>query len=246
MKKVVRIMLAGILVLPLFISGCTTDPDNPNIIIVGFFSWPMFYVHEGGTLDIGDWEEPITGGEVVDDATVTVTNTTTGESLELQFYAADQNHPVPYYAPGDEEFAHTAGQSVSVQINALGSTFNGSPTVTSDAYSTITTPENLATVTQPFNLTWTIDEETTAATHVIVYVRNFSTDPVIMRAYILPITTTTQQISGFDVADNYYLSVFPVNRMTISGGGSTHYAYVVTTSFRTYSVTVNFTAGGGN
>jgi hypothetical protein len=246
MKKALRIVLAGILVFPLFFSACTTDPDNPDVVIVGFFSWPMFYINEGGTLDIGDWEQPITGGELIDDATVTVTNTTTGESLELMYYAPDEYHPVGYYAPGDEEFAHTAGQSVSVKINAMGSTFNGSATVTSDAYSTITAPANYASVSQPFNVTWTIAQETTAATHVIVYVRNFSTEPYTMKAYLLPITTTTLEITGFDPADYYYISVFPVNRMSISGGGSTHFAYVGTTSYRSNSLSVDIVAPGGN
>ncbi len=246
MKKALRIMMAGILVLPLFFSSCTTDPDNPNVVIVGFFSWPTFYINEGGTLDIGDWEQPITGGELVDDATVTVTNTTTGESLELIYYPPSENHPVGYYAPGDEEFSHTPGQYVSVQITALGTTFNGTPTVTSDAYSTITAPANYASVSQPFDLTWTITEETTAATHVIVYVRNFSTDPYTMKAYLLPITTTTLEIAGFEPAESYYLSVFPVNQMPISGGGSTHFAYVGTTSYRSTYLSVTITAGGGN
>lgn len=246
MKRALRIVMAGILVLPLIFSACT-KPDIKGLWIVAFFSWPTIYINEGGTVDIGDWEQPIKGGTFVDDATVTVTNTTTGESLELTWYPPGEHHPVGYYAPGDQEFAHTAGQSVSVQIEAQGTTYNGTPTVTSDAFSTITAPEYYSSVTQPFNLTWTIDEETTAATHVVVYVRNFSTDPYIMQTYLLPITTTTQQISGFDVADNYYLSVFPVNRMPINGGGKSNFAYVgSTSSYRSNSLMVNFTAGGGN
>ncbi|MFC1499929.1 hypothetical protein ACFL6T_02800 [Candidatus Zixiibacteriota bacterium] len=245
MKKALRIIMAGLLVLPLFFSACTTDPDNPNVVIVGFFSWPMFYIHEGGTLNLGDYEQPITGGEPVDDATVTVTNTTTGESLVLTYFAPSEYMPVGYYGPGEgvEDFPHIAGEMVSVQIDALGSTFTGTPTVTSDAYSTITAPENLASVSQPFDLTWTIDQETTAATHVIVYVRNFSTNPYVMMSYILPITTTTLEITGLDPADNYYLSVFPVNRMPISGG---HFAYVGTTSYMSNSLTVNIVPAGGN
>ncbi len=240
MKKVLQVALAVLLIFPLVGSSCTKE-ESPNLSIVGYFSWPQFYIHDGGTIDIGDWEQPITGGMVVDNATVTVTNTTTGESLDLQYYEPNENHPVGFYAPGEEDFPHTAGQSVSVQISAEGNTYSGGATVTSDNFSTITAPENHEAVTQPFNLTWTIGSETTnAATHVIVYVRNFSTDPYVMQAYLLPIGTTTLQINGFDPAENYYLSVFPVTRMEISPGGG-NYAYVGTTSYRSNSLMVEFT-----
>ncbi|MFC1530379.1 hypothetical protein ACFL6R_06660 [Gemmatimonadota bacterium] len=243
MKKVSRIALAAMLVFPLILSGCTTDPENTDIVIVGTFSWPTFFIYEGGAVDFSNWDEPIIGGEAVDDATVTVTNTTTGESLDLIYYAADEYHPVAFYAPGDEDFPHAAGESVSVQISAMGTTFTGGPTTTSDSYATVTAPENATDVAQPFDLTWTIAQESgaQAATHVLVEIRNYNTDPMTVEAHILPISTTTMEISGYEAADNYSFYIYPVNRMEITGGGSTHYAYVFTSSYRPNYTIVNIT-----
>ncbi len=248
MKKVSRIALAALLVFPLVFSACTTDPENPDVVIYGHFSWPVFFIHEGGTLNIADWEEPIEGGVMVDDATITVTNTTTGESNSLVWVPPDEYHPVGYYAlSGDDTgLEHSAGQSVSVQINALGNTYTGGPTVTSDAYTTLSAPEYGSSVSQPFDVTWTNAQETTAATHILVSVTNFSIEPEVLQSYVLPITATSQQISGLPVGDNYSIFVEPANRMEITGGGTTNYAYVYSTSSRSSYVMVNITAGGGN
>ena len=243
MKKVSRIALAVLLVFPLIFSACTTDPDDNNLSIVGHFSWPTFFIYEGGSIDISDWDEPIIGGDPVDDATVTVTNTTTGESLELMFYAADEYHPVAFYAPGDQEFPHLAGESVSVQISALGKTYSGGPTPTSDTYATITAPGEGVDIAQPFDLTWTVSHETSApsATHMVVQITNYNTEPYTTESYVLPISQTTMEITGFEAAEGYWIYLYPVSRMEITGGGSTHYAYVSSTSYRPNYVSVNIT-----
>ena len=243
MRKVPRIAMAAVLLFPLLLTSCTTDPDDANLSIFGHFSWPTFFIYEGGSIDVSRWDEPIIGGDPVDDATVTVTNTTTGESLELVYYAPSEYHPVAFYAPEDQEFLHDAGESVSVQISALGTTYTGGPTSTSDTYATITAPSEGVDIAQPFDVTWTVGHESSApsATHMVVEVSNYSTEPYTVEVYIIPISQTTLEITGFEAADGYYIYLYPVNRMEITGGGSTHYAYVSSTSYRPNHVSVNIT-----
>ena len=246
MKNGLRFPLTVLFALLLLVScDTTTDPDTGAIIILGFFSYPTFFVNDGATIDNDDWLAPISGGEDIDDAVVTVRNDDTGAIQTLVYHPPGDYSTVGFYML-DSEFTHSAGQDVSVTIEAMGATFTGASTVTPDAYPTISAPQAYAQVSQPFNLTWTLGQETTPATHVIVSVKNYQLDPMVNTWVVLPATTTTYEVNGFEPADNYYLQVFPVNRMTISGGGKTFYAYVGTTSYRTNLISVEIIGTDNN
>jgi hypothetical protein len=86
-------------------------------------------------------------------------------------------------------------------------------------------------------MTWTVSHDVANASHTVVSVNNYSTDPYVMDSWLVPITTTTREINGYTPAEYYYLGVFCVNRMAITGHGQTYYAYVGSTDY-SYSTMV--------
>jgi len=243
MKRILAVAVALGLVLAVA-DGCALkeDPETGEWKIVGFFSWPMFYIYENTTFDQNRLWMPFTTGEPVADATIVVTNNTTNESATLTYYPPDEESTVGFYTV-ETEFPHTAGQEVSVSITIGDRTFTGGPTVTPDTDLTVTAPSYLAQVEQPFDLVWTESGESDAS-HVAISVYNWSTDPYVMQAWTVPMTSTSEEITGYDPAASYYFQVYALNRMAITGHGQTYYAWVGSTGYSS-STTVEIIESAG-
>ncbi len=231
MKRVLALAAAFGLVL-IFSNGCEKNETTGRYEIVGYFSWPTFFIYNtDATTSTDDFWNPITGGTPVTDATVVVTNNTTSDEVTLTYHPPGDYHLVGRYMPESENWSQDAGDEISVSITIGDQTYTGGPTATPDAVATITAPADESQVSQPFDLTWTLAHETAAASHVVVSVSNYNLDPSVMESWLLPSTTTSREISGYPPAELYYLRTFAVNRMAITGHGQTYYAYIGSTGY---------------
>ncbi|UCB44414.1 MAG: hypothetical protein JSV25_09315, partial [Spirochaetota bacterium] len=204
-----------------------------------FFSYPTVYLTTGGSVNYDDYTNAITGGTDITDATVVVTNDTTEESITLTFNPASGGN-MGYYG-GSQEFIHTAGQNVSVKITAGENTFTGASNQTPNSFTFITSPTegaNIYFADQPFDLVWTFNAGSYPATHIAVYIVNANTDPHIYKWAIVPINQESYEISGLPVANGYYITAWPVNIMSFTGGGSL-IGYVGSDSMTDMTVMVN-------
>lgn len=216
-------------------SGCTTSstPGPVTMLdhVAAFFSWPYVIILKNATAQPNNYWIPISG-EAVTNAVVTVANSTTGVSTTCAYNATSQ----AYIALS--ALNHVTGESVTLNITHDGQTITGGPTTTPDTSASISSPASNATVSRPFDISWTVNSGASAATHVWITLHNS------MEGYqvFLPITTTTYQITSamIPTAGNYVLNVYPVNMMTLTGAASGSFCVVGSVNWNfSRQVTVN-------
>jgi len=204
------------------IAGCevVVAPQGEVYIIIGWFSFPVIYITDGSANFSNPWN-PVTGTSVTN-ATVIVSNETTGVTREAVYSAANG-----YYTPA-QELLHSAGQSVSLSIKTTSETVTGSATTTPDPVYANLSPASNATATLPFTVSWEVTQGTYEATHSWLSVRGTTTAETNNYQVVVPrsqksVTLTSSQIAA---GSNYYISVFGVNVMSLSGAKSGSVVYV--------------------
>ncbi|NOY08993.1 MAG: hypothetical protein GXP33_09140 [Spirochaetes bacterium] len=235
-----RVILCGILVIPVIITislaGCpeviTPSPlsAGPTLGGVGFHSWPNYFIYKDAVLDYTNIANPVKEGTEVTDAVVTVKNDDTGISATLAYTPPGES----FYLVGSytvtEDFPHTAGQHISATITAGEDTFTGKSTETPDATTAITSPSNNESISQPFDITWTTTQGTTALpVKGILYITNLTDD--IYQWPVVTLNDGSYTVSGLP-AGNYTLKVVPVNVMnfTNADGDTVDFvSYIATT-----------------
>jgi len=234
MKKISFLALVALFVIPVvtIIAGCSSSGGGGGgggPMIGAFFSFPNVYVLKTGTNQFFNYLQPFTG-EAITDATVIVSNETTGYYTNCVYNSFHQ-----YYIASAELFNGT-GESVSVKVVSSAGNVTGGPTVTPNSYTFITAP--LGPVSVPFTVSWLVSAESSPASHVWLKVYTFGTPEGYQ--IVLPVATTSYQITSAMITGkgNYYLSVYPVNTMTFTGAADGSVGYVGSAR---YSPTVNVT-----
>lgn len=238
MKKGLLWFLAALIIIPIvaIISGCSSSGGGGGgggPMIGAFFSFPYVYVLKTGTNQFSNYLQPFTG-EAITDATIIVSNETTGYYTNCVYNAFHQ-----YYNASSELF-HGTGESVTVRVKSSAGNVTGGPAVTPNSYSFIASPLGGDTVSVPFTISWQVSAESSPASHVWLKVYTFGTPEGYQ--IVLPIATTSYQITSAMIAGkgSYYISVYPVNAMSFTGAADGSVGYVGSVRFSpTAIVTIN-------
>ena len=205
------------------IAGCevVVAPQGEVYIIIGWFSFPVIYITDGSANFSNPWN-PVTGTSVTN-ATVIVSNETTGVTREAVYSAANG-----YYTPA-QELLHSAGQSVSLSIRTTSESITGSATVTPDpAFSSLSQASN-STVTLPFTVSWEVSQGTYEASRAWLSITSLTTTAETSNyQVVVPISQKSVTLTSSQIAagSNYYIRVFGVNVMSLGGAKSGSVVYV--------------------
>ncbi len=215
MKKVVLfVSLFCILALGFFQINCTTSSDG-EYLILWYFSHPYVFVTDGAA-NFSNPNDPVTGTDITG-ATVTLTNDTTGVSSSTAYTTGTVRNS---YQNADG-FSHSAGESVSISVVKGSKSYPSSSTVTPISYHSSLVPIESATVTLPFNITWTVTQGAYPCTHTWVQITDYNgaTDATKNYQVVVPVSEKSLQITSSNiVAGTYSILVWGVNPMTMSGG----------------------------
>ena len=241
-KGIISLVTGLILLISVIFSvtGCVTPGLEEAVLdyidyILGFYSYPTIYITDGGS-NFSNPYDPVTGTNITN-ATVTVSNETTGVSTTAAYVAAS---PRGYYKP-TANFSHNPGERVSLTVITTNETITGSPTVTPDPVYSSLSPTSGATATLPFTISWDVTQGTYEASHTWVWINDASGSSAEAKNYqeIVPISTKSLQITSAEVqAGIYTIGVFGVNTMTISRAKSGSIVYVDGGGTRAYSSNV--------
>jgi hypothetical protein len=225
MKKGLLLFLAALLIIPMgaIIAGCSSSGSSGGgggPMIGAFFSLPQVAVVKNGVNQFSNGLQPFTG-EAVTDATVVVSNSNTSQSVGCVY------NPVHMTYMATRELSHGTGESVALHVTSSIGDVSGGPTVTPNSYSFIAAPAASATVSVPFTISWLISAESSPASHVWLTVSSYGITPESYWA-VLPVATTAYQITSSMITGkgSYYISVTPVNPMSLTGAAAGSVGYV--------------------
>ncbi len=191
-------------------------PEIATLWVLGFyFSGGTDYrIKLGGTLDSSSWTNPISGGEEIPDATITSTNERAASTITYTYnspYGGDMG-----FFDFSGTFPYLAGDFISSRIEQNSHVLNGASTRVPNSSASITSLGG--SQTQPYNLEWSINLGTYHATYTMIWVYNFYSG--VDSWYVVPVSQLSYQINGFPSDSNYFLYVYPVNRMSFSNQAS--------------------------
>ncbi|MBN2325007.1 MAG: hypothetical protein JXQ30_14855 [Spirochaetes bacterium] len=207
------IVIAVIVTAAVIISCAAGGEDTEITGLVLFSGHVLAWLSSGGSINHDDFQNPISGGTDITDAAIVITNEDQDHSIPLTYVAGGFGDGIGVYIEL-QEFPYTAGEKVSASITSGDTHYTGASTQIPDSSTTTIYPEENDNE-QPFFLTWEVTAGDFPATHTIVQIMH--DDPYFNKWYVLPITQTSYEISGFPVGDSYLMGAFQCNMMQFSG-----------------------------
>lgn len=209
-------------------SGCGPFRTPDEIIeaamgmhVDGHYSWPVIYLTDGGS-NFSNPNNPVTGNPITN-ATVTVSNETTGISRVASYDATARSYTV------SSELPHAAGQKVSLTIKTTNEAILGSATATPNpTYSNLNIVNN-STVSRPFTVSWEVTQGTSEATHTWVIIYGSTTSEAKNYQEVIPISQKSVEINASKIktgGNNFQVVVFGINSMQLKGAKSGSAVYV--------------------
>jgi hypothetical protein len=219
------------------VGGCFGDPRSPGGYAAhGEFSMPAVFLSDGG-VDYSNPFDPLSGADV-EDATVTAINETTGLEVPLPWTEPTGNIQRGSYGGYQVDFAHLAGDDVSIRIEVGDDTIEGSPTETPNSIVTIVQPAHMSTASLPLEIGWTAELGSFPATHVFVFMNSDTTGAAFMD--VVPINQGSYTINAEQIPEpsgSHRITVWPTNLMPLSGAQGAVHVKSTEISF-THQVTV--------
>jgi hypothetical protein len=213
----------------LLVSCAMTHVSSSRYGVYGENSFPSYFVTDG-EVDYSNPFNPMTGTDVTN-ATVVVSNETTGVSTTLTWVPASGNMQRGSYGGYQQELPHDAGESVSVRIEAGEDVITGGPTVTPNSTVTLTAPGNNMTYYSniPISVEWTVALGTYPATHCFVTIQ--AIDGSIGYLTVVPLDQLSYALAPehFSTLGTYWVTVWPINVMELNGAKEGSVAYVKST-----------------
>lgn len=241
MKRIKDIILVFTLIsiAGFFLISCGMTHVSSGYGVYGENSYPSYFITDGD-VDYSNPFNPMTGTDVTD-ATVVVSNETTGVSTTLAWVPASGNMKRGSYGGYQQELLHDAGERISVRIEAGDDIVTGGPTVTPNSNVTLVAPAHNSFVTLPTTISWTVTSGTYPATHAFVTVQ--AIDGSVGYLTVVPISQTSFQLTSEHISTpgTYWVTVWPINRMDLTGAKEGSVSYVKSTIL-SYSHTITILA----
>lgn len=209
--------------------GCLTpvgeggsDPGR-LVLIAGYFSFPIIYVTESGSSNFSNVLNPVSGTDITN-ATVEVTNVTTNVTTTCAHTKPTAPATNGHYTVA-KDFPHTSGQKISLQVTSGSAVIKGSATTTSNQTYSNFSPSS-GTVTRPFTISWQTGTVTQEASHTWVFL-NHSSDVSKSYQVVVPLSQKSIEVTDKHIgAGTYFMSVFGINSMALSGAKSGSFIYI--------------------
>jgi hypothetical protein len=175
-----------------------------------------------------DFDNPVTDGTEVDDATVTLINETTTQNKELTREPAAGGNS-GYYEVQITPFLYSAGDSIKAKIvlnDDDNTTYNGGPATVPD--SSITVTSGALSGAQPYILTWIFNAGTYQASSILIRVYNGAG---VNTWDIIPTTQTSYTVDGFPAGAGYTIEIWPINTLNFSDSAADGSIYIAAENF---------------